>query len=577
MRTGAHWPARRPCLVLCLAVLAGCQGVSVRRVVFAPRVRQAAPRAESASAVPSVRAPLEALAGSLAALGSLPPAPATEEQACARSREVLAQYNAALEGLLRRTGGRTLHPDEDWRRRLASLGVRVAEPVEGGAALWDPARFDDLLFADDYVVRGMEHPHRLAGLGVPMIAVRRFEADKRRHGQGQERFLMPREVYPVTAVLRAVPPGGANAAGPLEWVLELRDPLAGPHVALAGRDRPLAADLTTPLAYHFARTPLPVLQEVGLLEPGWLDDLQGLYMLHPYRPGKIPIVFVHGLRSTPLAWLKVINEIWGDPVLRERYQVWLYVYPTGKPLPSTAATLRDDLGESRHVIDPGHADPALDRMVLVGHSMGGLISKMMIQESGDALWRLFSNRPFEELRIPPDRRAALRRSLFFGAVPSVARIVFIATPHRGSELGDELIGRITDRLIRLPRTLRSTYRALLAANGPEAFTPLMRRGMPTSIDELGLDNPFLTTLARLPRRTDVPVHSIIGRQDPDTPLLESSDGVVPYVSAHIDWAESECVVTGGHMCQDLPETIREIRRILHLHLGAGAPASILRR
>ncbi len=118
----------------------------------------------------------------------------------------------------------------------------------------------------------------------------------------------------------------------------------------------------------------------------------------------------------------------------------------------------------------------LDQMVVIGHSMGGLISKMMILESGDAIWRLFSNRPFEELQGPADRREQLRRALFFSPVPSVARIMFIATPHRGSQLGDQLIGWITDRLIRLPRTLRSAYLELLRTNEPEFFTPTFRKG-----------------------------------------------------------------------------------------------------
>ena len=95
-------------------------------------------------------------------------------------------------------------------------------------------------------------------------------------------------------------------------------------------------------------------------------------------------------------------------------------------------------------------------------------------------------------------------------------------------MGDELIGRITDRLIRLPRTLRSTYRSLMASNGRDFFTPMVSDGIPTSIDELRLDNPFLTTLSRLPRRQDVPVHSIIGRKDPAGPWNRASDGVVPY-------------------------------------------------
>lgn len=508
----------------------------------------------------AARLELDAIAGVEEVL-AWPSAPGEDGAA----REV---YNAALEGLLRSTGGRKIRPDGHWHARLAARGIQVAETGLGpdSGPRWPTDRFDTLLFADDFVIRGMEAVHRIDGFGVPMIAVRRFHPAETKQRIGQDRFLTPREVYPVTAILRPVITNDGAATRVRAYRLELRDPLASTRVELAGRARPMAADLTTPLAYHLARSPLPLLQEVGLLDPGWLEGLEGLYMLHPYRPGKIPLVLVHGLRSTPLAWLKVVDAVWADPVLRERYQVWLFIYPTGLPFPSSAARLRGDLAKLRNVIDPGRADPMLDRMVLVGHSMGGLISKLMLLESGDAVWRLFSNRPFEELQGPPERRDRLRRTLFFSPVPSVARVVFIATPHRGSQMGDQLIGRITSRLIRLPRTLRSAYREIMRSNGREFFTPMLRDGIPTSIEELRFDNPLLVTLANLPRRQDVPVHSIIGRRDPLRPVEASSDGVVPYESSHIDWAQSELVVTGGHMCQDLPETNQEIRRILLLHL-----------
>jgi pimeloyl-ACP methyl ester carboxylesterase len=491
----------------------------------------------------------------------------------ARALEVRDLYNAALEDLLRMTGGRRIRPDARWRDRLAAVGVTLARPEPGDDSVWDPGRFDQLLFARDFAVRGIEQPSRTEGVGVPMIAVRGLELNKRDHHEGQEGFLMPREVYAVTAILRVVSATGRT--GPPEYRLELRDPLAARPVEPVGPRQPLATDFTTPLAYHLARSPLPILQEVGLLDPGWLEALEGLYLLHPYQPGKIPVVFVHGLRSSPLAWLKVINAIYGDPILRERYQVWLYMYPTGGPVPSTSAKLREDLDALRRAIDPERADPMLDRMVVVGHSMGGLISKMMILESGDAIWRLFSQRSFDELRASPERREALRRALFFSPHPSVARVVFIATPHRGSALGDELIGQITDRLIRMPRHLRSAYRDLISSNDRGFFTPTFQHGIPTSIDELRFDNPFLVTLSRLPR-ADVPTHSIIGRKHPDVPLELSNDGVVPYRSSHIDWARSERVVAGDHGCQDIPETIAEIRRILALHLAEAAPDPILR-
>jgi len=64
-----------------------------------------------------------------------------------------------------------------------------------------------------------------------------------------------------------------------------------------------------------------------------------------------------------------------------------------------------------------------------------------------------------------------------------------------------------------------------------------------------------------------PYHSIIGdRGKGDTP--NSTDGVVPYWSSHLDGAKSELIVPGPHGSQNLPQTIAELDRILRLHLRA---------
>jgi pimeloyl-ACP methyl ester carboxylesterase len=489
----------------------------------------------------------------------------------ARARAI---YNAALERFLRETAGRRMRLDETWREDLASRGIRIS--VQQGEALWTSDRFDDFLFARDYKVGGLEHQYRAEGLGVPLIGERQFRLDEFTERTGQDKFLMPRQVYPVTALLRVVPPEPDRAGDPTEFRLELHDPLLTRSVAFEGRGEPLAADLTTPIAYHFARSPLPILQEIGLLDPQWLEKVQGLYMLHPYEPGKIPVLLIHGLRSSPVAWMKVVNELRGDPALRERYQFWLFMYPTGTPFPASAAHLRRALDELRQVVDPVHADSALDQMVVVGHSMGGLISKMMVLESGNAVWKLVANRPFEDLRATNEHRDLLHQVFFFGPHPSIKRLIFIATPHRGSELGDQFIGQLAKRLIRLPGSLRSTYRVLLAQNSDDFFTPQIRAGLPTSIDELRRDNSLLATLSHLPVGPGVEYHSIIGKQEDGIRLESSSDGVVPYDSAHVDGAASELVVRGDHGCQDSPETIREIRRILSVHLikcAAAAPSA----
>ena len=516
--------------------------------------------ARKASREVAARYDFDALTDASAALAAL----GTNKKDDPRVPQARVIYNLALENILRTTGGRKPKLDESWRNSLYAQGIRVTVEREG--AVWLPERFEEFLFTDDYVVRGLEHQHRTQGIGVPLVAIREFRWSALENRRGQDRFLMPREIYPATAVLRVVPPVDGKPGALPEYRLELHDTIRTQRVEFGDRSESLASDLTTPLAYHMARSPLPVLQEVGLLDPQWLEQLTGLYMLHPYEPGKIPIVLVHGLRSSPLAWLKVINDLRGDPEIRDRFQFWLFMYPTGTPFPISATKLREQMYELRDIVDPHHEDAMLDQTVLVGHSMGGLISKLMIVESGDEAWKLISSRPFDELQATPERREWLRKIFFFEPQRSVQRVIFIATPHRGSRLGDAFIGRLTDRLIRLPKTLRSSYKDLLKLNGPEFFTSSIQTGLPSSIDQLRTDNRLLITLSRLRRNSQVISHSIIGRKDPRIPVEQSSDGVVAYTSSHIDWAESECIVPGTHGCQDIPDTIREIRRILTIHL-----------
>ena len=269
-----------------------------------------------------------------------------------RAEAAQALSNAAMARFLRLTSGRTMRLDESWRADLAARGVRVT--IRRDEAVWDPESFDVLKFSADFAVLGLENQHCVDGLGVPLIAIRRAHLSDLFRRKGPEKFLMPRQVYPVTAVLRVTHPGDASSGLGPEAILELHDPLRYRRVSLAaGRTAPLAADLSTPLAFHLARSPLPILEQVGLLQPQWLERLAGLYMLHPYQPGKIPVVLVHGVWSSPRAWLQAINDLRGDPAIRDRYQFWIFLYPTGNPVTASAATLREALAEVR--ADPGPA------------------------------------------------------------------------------------------------------------------------------------------------------------------------------------------------------------------------------
>jgi hypothetical protein len=176
----------------------------------------------------------------------------------------------------------------------------------------------------------------------------------------------------------------------------------------------------------------------------------------------------------------------------------MFMHPTGNPFLLSAVELRRSLTEARDTVDPGRTDPAYDRMVLFGHSMGGLLARLAITDSRDALWRLNSDRPFESLVAGPEDRELLARVFFFEPLPFVRRVVFITTPHRGSELANNFIGRLGDSIIRLPGPLENSHDALIAQNAPDFFSPHFRSGVPSSIDELELNNPYLMTIDSLP-------------------------------------------------------------------------------
>ena len=132
-------------------------------------------------------------------------------------------------------------------------------------------------------------------------------------------------------------------------------------------------------------------------------------MLEPYDPRKVPVLMVHGLWSSLITWMEMFNDLRGDTEIRDNYQFWFYLYPTGQPFWTTAAQLRQDLAHARKVLDPNRQAVALDKMVLVGHSMGGLVAKLQTVESGNDYWNLISEEPFSELQTSGDLRRQLEQ------------------------------------------------------------------------------------------------------------------------------------------------------------------------
>jgi hypothetical protein len=168
--------------------------------------------------------------------------------------------------------------------------------------------------------------------------------------------------------------------------------------------------------------------------------------------------------------------------------------------------------------------------------------------------------------MPSEARKRLEEAFVFNHRPEVERAIFISTPHRGSKFAAGWIGRLGASLVRTPQQFASTYasmKPLLAADPTAA--PFNR--MPNSVDTLEPNDRFVQAVARLPITSGIPYHSIVGdRGRGDTP--NSSDGIVPYWSSHLDGAESELIVNSGHGAQYNQQTIREVERILKENLTA---------
>jgi pimeloyl-ACP methyl ester carboxylesterase len=285
-------------------------------------------------------------------------------------------------------------------------------------------------------------------------------------------------------------------------------------------------------------------------------------MLSPYRPGRIPLVLIHGTFSSPVTWAELVNELENDPETSTRYQPWLFIYPTGNPVPYSAGVLAETLREAVHELDPEGRDPALSEMVIVGHSQGGLLARLAVVDSGDAFWRTQSSRPFDEIDLAPDARALLQRSLFFEPLPFVRRVIFIATPHGGSNLADIRFASWISRFVKMPVTLTTLMVDVARHGNDQIFLQRLQR-LPTSLDNMASGNPFLRTLSKLPISPDVVAHSIIGVRGGPNP--DGGDGVVRFRSAQLEGVASELVIDSGHSVHTNPQAIQEVRRILLEH------------
>lgn len=423
---------------------------------------------------------------------------------------------------------------------------------------WKEEDFHEILPCVDYEPREVKYSARRQGLGVPMIAIRYNDPES-----GDDMY-PPICAFPATALY--IPHEKYNLEETESRdMYHLVNPWTQESLRVGESEIPIEADLTTPLNYMLTRTGFEYDYWAGFRAKD--EKIHGTtFLIQPHHAGRIPVVLCHGLLSNAQPWEALVNGLMDDVWIRQHYEFWFMQYPTGRGLLKNAADLRRSLYRLYRRLDPKGDSPSLQHMVIVGHSMGGLMARLLTQDSGNAFWDMAWSARIDQLDLTAEERSTLQSMMFFGAVPFIDRVVFLGAPHGGSPAARNPLGWLAEKLIDIPNPTRLFIRSIENKNREYARIDI-NQDLMKSVNQLRPDSPLLRTLAQLPRPNGTHFHNIIGNlYEADD---EAGDGYVPVSSARFPWSESEIVVPAGHTdIQGHPLAIKEINRILREHYAA---------
>lgn len=411
---------------------------------------------------------------------------------------------------------------------------------------WNPALYK-FTPADEVEVKGAYFTacERKEGIGAPLIA-----KAKNDNPNAEKEFAPKRIIYGVTAVIRF----RGNQAE-----ISLIDPLAAENVTLGGHSFPLAGDYATPMGVMLAEANPRALELKRLINPAKYAETAKVVRLQPYDPNKSVVLVIHGLMDSQATWAPMINHLRADSKIREHYQFWIYSYPSGYPYPYSAAILRRELNAIERRF------PLRKPIIVIGHSMGGCISRLLITDSHQKIWMDIFKKTPGQVHMSKANKKLFTESLIFNHRPEVGRVIFISSPLRGSDLASHWVGRLGSLLIMWPRELLSAGEDVIKL---VTFQPgeLKIKRIPNSVDTLAPNNRFMQSLQRIPIKQGIPYHVICGdrgkggHKDKTPPVM--SDGVVPYWSSHLEGALSEEIVHCNHSAHQNPAAMAEVERIL---------------
>ncbi len=421
--------------------------------------------------------------------------------------------------------------------------------------------YDDIVPATDVEIDSLDDEFDLEGLGVPLVGI------------------IPEEKIEEAGIKHNISSRGT--ARTLTAVMDFST--EQPRLRLIPRFRHerythersrylLSANYTAALEIYWRLTDPGEWRLLGMFRPDEVKGVEGLSCVESYDPDRIPVILAHGLFSTPQTFNQMVNRLLIDDRIRRHFQFWYFTYATGDSWVHSAEKYRTALAELREQVDPEKKNKNWDKKVLVGHSMGGLIThysqttepwNMLQNIITDEYQKKYLHAEYLNKPFPNPDYEAMRGRYFFEPV-SAGRVVYMATPHQGAPLADYYIVELFSRLIQLPEdVITETLRVVTLQDNILLFRPDRVTDWFTSTSQLSTDSPFIKGLQGLPVQ-DVTTHSIIGdKGDGDSP--DSSDGVVPYWSSHINWG-GESIVPSSHSVQKDEETAEEMKKILHDYL-----------
>ena len=483
--------------------------------------------------------------------GYLDAANAARLRLCSDPTDVLAQsdYNFSVARIVEIVSKRDLKPWESPLVCPSAIGGswKLSLVLPDRRPRVHPSKLD-FIPTDRLDFRGklVGEKTRATGLGAPIVAKVKGPSPTPggMAGSGRDFF------YGLTASVKF-----AGRSGEIVFA----DPLETETLKLDGRSYPLAADFQAPLAMTLAVVDMQRLELKGLFKPQAFENSARLARTEPYNPRKIPVLFVHGLGNSPATFAPVIQFLRSDPRIRRNYQFWVFAYPSGLPYPLSAAVLRHQLNKMSRLY-PDHKD-----IVVIGHSMGGMIGRLLLTNSKMTLWNAFFDKPPGRIPFSPEARKIMVQSLSFAPQPRISRVLFLSASHRGSNKATDFFGRLGARLVGNPVSQDEINKEVYAYVRPDVRATGRHR-FPNSIDMLDPENQFLKTVNALPLKAGIPYHSLIGDRgrggslDHTKPV--SSDGIVPYWSSHMGGARSEQIIPSGHWSHLHPLGMVEIKRVL---------------